>query len=85
MNIVQEAHSRCSGIAKRARYIMSHKTGKIELVGRTAKHVFMRYHQAASPDKRNSMLVYRPNPKARWLDDYKQGLSVMIPKMTWLF
>ncbi|MFH0966393.1 MAG: KamA family radical SAM protein [Methanobacteriota archaeon] len=85
MQVVHEAQARCSGLAKRARYIMSHKSGKIEMVGRTQKHIFMRYHQVASPEDTNKMLVYRPNPHARWLEDYKYHLSDMVPKMTWLF
>ncbi|PKL60150.1 MAG: hypothetical protein CVV33_04160 [Methanomicrobiales archaeon HGW-Methanomicrobiales-4] len=85
MQVFNEAQARCSGLAKRARYIMSHKSGKIEMVGRTQKHIFMRYHQAASSEDINKMLVYRPNPHARWLEDYKYHLSDMMPKMTWLF
>ena len=85
MQVVHEAHAQCSGLAKRARYIMSHKSGKIEIVGKTQMHIFMRYHQAVSPRDINSMLVYRPNPKARWLEDYKHQLTDMIPKMTCLF
>lgn len=85
MHVMHEAQSRCSGLAKRARYIMSHKSGKIEVVGKTTKHVFMRYHQAVSPNDINTMLVYRPNPKARWLEDYHHRLTDMVPKMMWLF
>lgn len=85
LQIFHDAQARCSGLAKRARLIMSHKSGKIEIIGKTQKHIFMRYHQAALPEDLNSVLVYRPNPEARWLEDYQHRLSDMIPKMTWLF
>jgi KamA family protein len=85
LQIFHEAQVQCSGLAKRARFIMSHKSGKVEIVRKTHKHIYMKYHQAASPDEINSMLVYRPNPEARWLDDYQYRLSDMVPKMMWLF
>ena len=85
LQIFQGAQARCSGLAKRARYIMSHKSGKIEMVGRTPKHLYMRYHQAARPEDVGSMMVFRPNPEAYWLEDYQHRLTDMIPKMTWLF
>jgi homoaconitase/3-isopropylmalate dehydratase large subunit len=64
---------------------MSHKTGKIEIVGKTPKHIYMKYHQSASPKDINTMLIYKPNPDAKWLDEYQYRLTDMVPKMTWLF
>jgi KamA family protein len=91
-DIIQQAWRTCSGLAKRARFVMSHATGKIEVVGKTATHVFMRYHQAANPADIGKTLVYRSNPVARWFDDYlaqpthiRDLLPVRIPKMQWLF
>lgn len=68
--IIQQAWQACSGLAKRARFVMSHATGKIEIVGKTANHVVMRYHQAADRANIGKMLVFRTNPMARWFDDY---------------
>ncbi|MCX6696945.1 MAG: KamA family radical SAM protein [Methanoregula sp.] len=90
--IIQQAWQTCSGLAKRARFVMSHATGKIEIVGKTANHVFMRYHQAADKADIGKMLVFRSNPLARWFDDYQHHvaideymLPVKMPKMHWLF
>ncbi len=90
--IIQQAWQTCSGLAKRARFVMSHATGKIEIVGKTANHVFMRYHQAADHTDIGKMLVFRSNPMARWFDDYRQHaihmdeiVPVRMPKMHWLF
>jgi len=85
LQVIHSAQAQCSGLEKRARYIMSHKSGKIEVIGKTSKHIFMKSHLVASPDDQNSMLIYKSNSKARWLEDYHQRLTDMVPKMTWLF
>jgi KamA family protein len=66
------AQCQLSGLAKSARFVMSHSTGKIEVVGRDRDHVYLRYHQAADVENLGRMLVLRANPAARWLDDYTE-------------
>ena len=44
--IFLEANRHVSGLAKRARFAMSHRTGKIEIVGIDDRHIYMRYHRA---------------------------------------
>jgi len=83
--ILQKSWQACSGLAKRARFIMSHATGKIEVVGKTADHVFMRYHQAADSANIGKFMVFRKNPVARWFDDYHHALTDCEPKKVWLF
>ncbi len=83
--ILQRSWHACSGLAKRARFVMSHATGKIEIVGRTAEHVFMRYHQAAEKADIGRFMVFRSNPVARWFDDYEHLLTDFKPKKMWLF
>ena len=83
--IVQKSWQACSGLAKRARFVMSHATGKIEIVGKTAGQVFMRYHQSADPVNIGKFMVFRSNPVARWFDDYRHILTDFEPKKTWLF
>jgi lysine 2,3-aminomutase len=83
--IVQKSWQACSGLAKRARFVMSHATGKIEIVGKTAGQVFMRYHQSANPANIGKFMVFRSNPEARWFDDYHHILSNFEPKKIWLF
>ncbi|WAC04382.1 MAG: KamA family radical SAM protein [Methanoregula sp.] len=90
--IIQQAWQACSGLAKRARFVMSHTTGKIEIVGKSAHHIYMRYHQAANRADMGKMLVFRSNPIALWFDDYRHHAShvsdllpVKMPKMHWLF
>lgn len=45
--IFNEARRQMPGIAKRARLTMSHKTGKIELLGGNEKKMYVKYHRAA--------------------------------------
>jgi lysine 2,3-aminomutase len=73
-SIIQQAWQACSGLAKRARFVMSHATGKIEVVGKTAQHVFMRYHQAADQNLIGKFLILRSNPEALWFDDYRPAI-----------
>jgi KamA family protein len=84
-DIVQKSWQACSGLAKRARFVMSHATGKIEVVGKSAGQVFMRYHQSADPANIGKFMVFRSNPLARWFDDYRHILTNFETKKIWLF
>jgi KamA family protein len=70
--IVEQAKSLVSGLAKRARYTMSHTTGKIEILGKTKKFVYFKYHRAADDQDSGRFLVFKSNPNAYWFDDYDQ-------------
>ncbi len=83
--ILQKSWQACSGLAKRARFIMSHATGKIEIVGKTAEHVFMRYHQAAEMADIGRFMIFHADPLARWFDDYRHTLTDFEPRKLWLF
>lgn len=67
-SLVSEARSRVSGLSRRARFCMSHESGKIEVVGMDAKHLFARYHRAKEPADEGRMLVLRRDDAACWLD-----------------
>ena len=72
IDLVEEVRSRMSGLGARVRYVMSHETGKIEILGKTSELVFFRYHRAANPDNAGKFMVYRRNPSAHWFDDYTE-------------
>ncbi|NMB79484.1 MAG: KamA family radical SAM protein [Methanomicrobiales archaeon] len=84
-DVLQKSWQACSGLAKRARFVMSHATGKIEVVGKTAEHVFMRYHQAADAVDIGKFMVFRSNPVARWFDDYQHLTAEVEKQKVWLF
>jgi KamA family protein len=70
--IFEQARMRCSGLAKRARFVMSHATGKIEILGMNENSIYMRYHRAADFDRKARFMVLRRNPRAYWFDDYEE-------------
>ncbi|UZP67092.1 KamA family radical SAM protein [Desulfovibrio mangrovi] len=71
--ILQAALRQCSGPAKRARFCMSHATGKIEVLGVTADEVLFRRHRAPAGKAAGQIQVFPRNPRAVWLDDYLEA------------
>ena len=71
--IFEKARIRCSGLAKRARLVMSHESGKIEVIGMTEDQVFFKYARAASSEDNARFLSFYRNPNALWFDDYKEA------------
>ncbi len=69
-DIVEQTKALVSGLAKRVRFVMSHSTGKIEIVGKTEGRVYFKYHRAADDADSGRFLVLESNPEAYWLDDY---------------
>lgn len=70
IEIFEQARMKCSGLAKRARFVMSHVTGKIEILGMTDEQVFFRYHRSADPEEKGRFMAFLRDPDAYWLDDY---------------
>jgi KamA family protein len=66
--IFLEANRHVSGLAKRARFAMSHRTGKIEILGVDERHLYMRYHRAHKKDDYGQMIVAKRDDRAYWLD-----------------
>jgi len=73
--IVEQAKALVSGLAKRVRFVMSHSTGKIEIVGKTENFIYFKYHRAAEDDYSGRFLVWNSNPDAYWLDDYTEMIQ----------
>ncbi|MDP7016521.1 MAG: 4Fe-4S cluster-binding domain-containing protein [Pirellulaceae bacterium] len=66
--IFQEALCRGSGLARRARFCMSHESGKIEIVGVTDEHIYLRQHQAKDVKDLGRFMVCRRDDSAFWFD-----------------
>jgi len=73
--IVEQAKAHISGLAKRVRYVMSHSTGKIEVLAVAVGQVYLKYHRAANDADNGRFLVFKSNPDACWLDDYEEAAS----------
>ena len=72
-DIFEEARSKCSGLAKRARLVMSHETGKVEVVGMSGGQVFFKYNRSADTENNGKFLAFDSNPDAYWFDDYEEA------------
>ncbi|MFQ5449861.1 MAG: KamA family radical SAM protein [Nitrospinaceae bacterium] len=69
----EHARTQCSGLAKRARLVMSHETGKIEVVGMNQNQIIFKYIRAAHAENNSRVLVFDRNPRASWFDDYREA------------
>jgi len=67
--IVEDAKRRLNGLSKRFKYIMSHKTGKIEIVGIADDKIFFKYHQAKNPKNIGRFFERKLSKSAGWLDE----------------
>lgn len=78
--IFREALRFGSGLARRARFVMSHETGKIEILGVDCKRIYLRYQRAKDPMLRGRFLAYKRNDEARWLDDLEPDAGSDAPR-----
>ena len=69
LDIFENAQNRCSGLAKSARLVMSHASGKMEIVGKNEEHFFIRYHRSTDPESAGGIISMKRNPDACWFDD----------------
>jgi len=69
--IVEKAKQKLDGHAKRFKFIMSHRTGKIEIVGIIGNEIYLKYHQCKEPEKVGKLFKMLLTPNAGWLDDLK--------------
>jgi KamA family protein len=73
--IFEEALKLVSGLAKRAKFVMSHATGKVEIVGLGEDRIFMRYHRAPTVNRLGGLKVFKRNREGYWLDDFEQVIA----------
>lgn len=68
--IVRDVNRRLSGIQKTFKFVMSHVTGKIEILDLADDgRLYMRYHQARRPEEIGRVFSRRYVEGACWLDD----------------
>jgi lysine 2,3-aminomutase len=75
LRIVEKAKANCNGHSKRFKYIMSHKTGKIEMLGIMDGEIYFKYHEAKNRENLGVMFKRRVDEKAGWLDDFRTNDS----------
>ncbi len=68
--VFEKTKSMVSGLAGRAKLIMSHATGKIEIVGADEEKIYFKYHSARDAENASKFFSVSKVDDARWLDDY---------------
>lgn len=67
--IVEGAKSRTSGLGKRIKYVMSHASGKIEVLAVEGEQIYLKYHQARRAEDVGRFMIRRLPDGASWFDD----------------
>lgn len=78
--IFSQAQQTGSGLARRARFVMSHETGKIEVLAIDDRHMYMRYHRAKDEALRGQFMIFKRNDEAGWLDELEPADGSSAPK-----
>ncbi len=66
--IVEKAKARTSGLGKRVRLVMSHTSGKIEILAAENGKAYLKYHQSRDNEYGKLMILDCPQ-NASWFDD----------------
>lgn len=70
IDIFEKAKRKVSGIAKRLRYVGSHASGKIEIIGYEAENIYFRYHESKVDEYTGQFFRLPRNDEATWWDDW---------------
>ena len=67
-NVFTDAISRGSGLVRRPRFVMSHESGKVEILAVDEERMYMRYHRAKDPADEGRFMIFKRDDDAFWLD-----------------
>jgi lysine 2,3-aminomutase len=70
LDIIERAKESLNGPSKRFRYVMSHRTGKIEVLGVMDDRIYFRYHQAKNIEMQGKFFSQRVDKTAGWMDEF---------------
>lgn len=69
-DIISQSKLALDGHSKRFRYIMSHETGKIEIIGKLAPDTMLfKYHHAKDPKNHDRIFTHTIDENTSWLPD----------------
>lgn len=80
--IFTEAMRSGSGLARRARFAMSHESGKVEIVAVDVQPIYLRHHRAKDAANQGRFMIYKRNDEACWLDELEPVEGLGAPKFT---
>ncbi|MBQ7464597.1 MAG: KamA family radical SAM protein [Lachnospiraceae bacterium] len=66
--IIKEARALMNGQARGFRYVLSHPTGKIEVIGPEGDDMIFKYHEAKNPADQGRIFRVRLDDRKCWLD-----------------
>jgi len=69
IQIVEDAKKELSGHAKRFKYVLSHKTGKIEILGKLNSKILFKYHQSPIKENMGRVFEIEADKNLAWLED----------------
>jgi KamA family protein len=72
IRIFEEAKKRMSGLAKSLRYVMSHDTGKIEILGIRGENLVLKYHQARNPNDYGKLFEAPIKENKYWFGEHQE-------------
>lgn len=67
--VVERAKGMTSGLGKRVKFVMSHASGKIEILAVDGDRIYLKYHQARHPEDQGRFMIFRLPEGAGWFDD----------------
>ncbi|OFW82026.1 MAG: KamA family radical SAM protein [Alicyclobacillus sp. RIFOXYA1_FULL_53_8] len=67
--IIEEAKAQTSGLGKRVKYVMSHASGKIEVLAVQDGKIYLKYHQARNKADFGRFMTFDLRPQDAWFDD----------------
>ena len=68
--IVETSKRMLNGHSKRFKFIMSHKKGKIEIIGRKGSEIYFKFHQARNPKNSGKFFSRKVSAGSGWLHDF---------------
>ncbi len=82
--IVEKAKASCNGLSKRFKYIMSHVTGKLEILGIMNGEIYFKYHEAKDRENLGVMFKCHVDEEAGWLDEFRDSnwTSIFRPEFS---
>jgi len=68
VEIISQTKSSLDGLSKRFRFVMSHETGKIEILGKKENEFYFKYHQVKDKNLSEKIFSKKLSKKDCWLD-----------------
>jgi len=70
-DVFEKAKTMISGLARTAKFVMSHSTGKIEVIAIDKEYIYLKYHRAKNPEEDGKLVICRRDDEAYWFDELK--------------